>query len=246
MNLRFLQRDNRCEMNGVCEQTNESLHRGDGSYPCFHAAFEFVSRHPNYTYDIEYKLCIKKVCDGYYNNFAVLSKKDMCRILNSIKYVVPFTFHFEESYNYYIVHMKLEGTSMQHKGLLMFSRMLFEFPHNMIAKDLLEIRNKGMLEDVDISKYSLLQLYILCISSTNFSTDECFIRTNRPKIVSTEFIRKTLKRTDRKTISRVVPSKNYRGQLFSWPGDTDTRDSEENITKRIHTYAINLKANLNA
>lgn len=245
-NLRFLNRDNRCEMSGTCVETEQTFYRSVESYPCFHAAFAFMNEHPKYTYDISYNLYIRKNCDGRNNNFASLNKKDMCRILNSIKYLSPFKYHFEDTPAFYVVHMRLVGTSLQHKGLLMLSRMLFEYPHNMIAKDLLSIRDKGYLEDIDVHNYSIIQLYILCISSTYFSDDECFIRTHHPRIVKTEIIRKTLLRKDRKTISRVVSTKNYRPLLFEWPRNTDARDSEESINARIHIYATNLKANLNA
>lgn len=244
MNLRYLDRNNICEMHGVCDNTGDTLYRSENSFPCFYAAFAFMSN-CRYTYSINYDLHIRKICDGYYNNFAVLNKKDMCRILNSIKYLIPFHFKFEENEDFYIVHIKLEhATALQHKGLLMLSRMLFEFPHNMCAKDALEIRNQHMLKDMDIRKFTIVQLYLICISSTRFSRSECFIRENAFRMVSSDFLRNKLRIKGKTVISSVIPYVQYFPKFIKVPYNTDERDNIKEVEERYNVYSINLKNSL--
>ena len=87
MRISILNRDNICEMEGVCDANGRHFHRDNGSYPCFHAAFSFMDQPGNVskTYTIDYKLHMRKNYDNRNNNFVVLSKKDMCRLLNSFK-----------------------------------------------------------------------------------------------------------------------------------------------------------------
>lgn len=244
MNLRFLDRYNLCEMHGVCDNTGRTFSRSEGPFPCFHAAFAFMSN-CKYTYSINYDLYIQKICDGYNNNFATLSKKDMCRILNSIKYLVPFHYKFEENDDFYIIHIKLEhATALQHKGLLMLSRMLFEFPHNMCAKDALDIRDQCVLKDMDIRKFSIVQLYLICISSTIFSRSECFIRNNAFKMISSDFLKNKLREKGRGWISNVVPYVRYSPKIIEMPYNTDERDNVEKVKERYNVYSINLKNSL--
>lgn len=250
MNLLYLNRNNICEMNGTCVETGATFERRADSYPCFAKAFRFMNANGACTYDIEYKLHIRKNCQGRDNNFAVLSKQDMCRLLNSVKYIIPFTYNFEEITDrgelWYILKMHLRGTRLQHKGLLMLSRMLFEFPHNMCGRDALNIRKRGKLGDQDISNMSLVNLYLLALSSMNFSKDESFIDTHTPELLSMDTLKKKLKVKNRKVISCVVHSKNYFPERIKLPEDTTSRDSLENEEKRYNVYAENLRKNLNA
>lgn len=250
MNLRYLNRNNICEMNGTCVETGATFERNASSYPCFAKAFQFMNNNGAYTYDIEYKLHIRKNCQGRDNNFAVLSKQDMCRLLNSIKYIIPFAYNFkeftDEGESWYILNMHLRGTRLQHKGLLMLSRMLFEYPHNMCGRDALNIRKRGKLGDQNISNMSLVNLYLLALSSMSFSRDESFIGTRTPELLSMDTLKKKLKIKNRKIISCVVHSKDYFSERVNLPGDTASRDSLENEENRYNIYAENLKRNLNA
>lgn len=240
MNLVGLRRDNRCVMNGTSSTNQYPLVRSDDRYPCFAAAFRFCAN-ARATYNFNYKLYIHKRPDGINNNFALFPKKDMCRILNSIKYLIPFTYHFEENEYDYIIVMHLRGTALQQKGLLMLSRMLFEFPHNMCALDALKVRQLGNLEGEDISGYSLVQLYLQFISSMYFSSDECFINNPQVKIENSKFIQKALKRRTGKIISNVLKTP-FQGRLLrlpDWPKSTEEMLSE--FAHRVSVYSINFR-----
>lgn len=240
MNLIGLRRDNRCIMNGTSSFSQPALARSDDRYPCFAAAFRFCSN-ARATYDIDYELHIHKRLDGINNNFALFPKQDMCRILNSIKYLIPFTYHFEDDDEDYIVVMHLRGTALQQKGLLMLSRMLFEFPHNMCAWDALKVRQLGHLGNEDISGYSLVQLYLQFISSMHFSSDECFIADSQVKIENSKFIQKALKKRTGKIISNVLktPFQVRLRRIPDWPSNTDNMQNE--FAYRVAVYSANFK-----
>lgn len=249
-NISFLNRDNRCEMEGTCVEDGRTLHRSAGRFPCFHAAFEFVTRYSNKTYDITYNLHMNKHCDGRYNNFVVLSKADMMKLLNSIQHVIPFKYHFIDRPNCYVLKMSLVGTSLQHRGLLMLSRMLFEYPHNLCAADALKIKQQNHLDDVSVKNLTLLNIYTLCLSSTPwYSMDESIIGGQLPEMMPTKKFQKALKSKAAKfkKVSKVIPGKAYHNRTFeSWGNTLEEATSEQKFVSRLETYSTNLKRNLNA
>lgn len=250
IDLRYLNRHNVCEMSGVCCENGDTFYRDNRRYPCFRAAFDFVSRYAGRTYNITYKLHILKQPDQNGNNFAVLSKFDMMKLLNSVKHVIPFKYHFIEHPDDYVLKMSLTGTSLQHKGLLMLSRMLFEFPHNLCAADALHLKKMGRLGDVNLRHLTLINLYTLCISSVPYySLDECIINGQLPEMISTKKLQKALRSraVRNKKISKIIPGKMYQGLRFgSWGISVEEAFSEPRIKERFEIYSTNLKRNLNA
>lgn len=248
MRISIVNRENRCEMDGVCNANGRTFHRDERPYPCFYAAFAFMNQPGNggKTYTIDYKLYMRKNHDGSNNNFVLLSKKDMCRLLNSFKMSIPFTYHFEEDATFHILHMYLEGTALQHKGLLMLSRMLFEYPHNVCGVDALKLRALGRADGFDFKKMSLTSLYTLCISSTEFSHDECIINHNTPELIGAKELGRRLRVKNRRVISNVLKRKNYRHEIieFNQGGEVDL--SDEGFNRRYTAYKHNLESNRNA
>jgi hypothetical protein len=244
MNLKYLERDNKCEMTGYCVGTTHNFYRSASSFPCFAAAFHFINEYPHRIYEINYILYIRKDFHGYYNNFSLISKQDMHRILNAIKYMIPFQYSFDETEDYYAIRMQLTGTGLQHKGLLTLSRMLFEFPHNMVAQDILRIREIGILGDIDIRKYSIIELYTIFISSMWHSLDESLVANFRPNICSPVYIKDKLKSKRRLRISRIITQKKYIPVQYNLPDTTEQMEKE--FSTRISIYSKNLKSNLNA
>lgn len=247
MEFRLLERNNVCEMEGCClTRGRERLLRDAGSYPCFFRAFDYFNRHGAQRYDCTYKLHMHKRYDGQRNNFVVLTKKDMCRILNSVKRIIPFKYHFEDTEDDHILHMTLEGTGAQHKGLLMLSRMLFEYPHNVCAKDALKLRELKRVNRTDFSKMTLISLYILCISGYDFSQDECIIQTNTPTLISGSELKRELRNIERLQVSHIIPAKQYRFRRLRRLRSTEEITDEEKLHTRLLAYAANLRSNLNA
>lgn len=248
MKLTFLQRYNRCEMLGnIVSGKAKPLLRDDSVYPCFYKAFRYMDDRPRSKFKITYKLHICKQYDGHYNNFAVLSKKDMCRLLNAFKQIIPFKFHFEDLENEYVLILDVKGTGLQNKALLMLSRALFEFPHNMCGADALKLRALGHLGDLDISSYPLLNLYLLCLSSSNFfSLSESFINDIRPTLLPLQFWREHLNVIGKTPVSSLTPYKRYQVTFIKKPSTIEAITSTKAFKSRVAAYTSNLISNLNA
>lgn len=248
MNFRFLNRHNRCEMSGTCQATGKSFHRRNGIYPCFHAAFEFVDENGVNITDISYKLYMKKRCDQINNNFVILDKKNLTRLLRVFKEVIPFHYHFIEDRRepgYLILELTLSGTRLQHKSLLMLSRLLFEYPHNLCAYDALKLRTMKV-PGVNMRKFSIISLYMLCLSSYSFSTDECIIRHNHPKLKTVKELKTAFKRKDRKTISAVIKRKEFEVGTLATPRNVDAIYSDADFERRKAVYIETIKSYLDA
>lgn len=246
--MKYLRRYNRCVMYGTCIENQAVFSRNDRDYPCFQKAFRFMDNNSKKTYKISYKLFIRKKCSFPQNNFAVIKKSAMRRMLSCMKLLIPFTYHFEEDNTYFYLNMDLTGTALQHKALLMLSRSLFEFPHNMCLSDALYIRDLGKLGDIDIRHYNLINLYLICLASNNFSVDESIISRHDISLLSFDKLKKKLKDKRRVIISRVIPyRKEYIGLKIIWNPGEDLVDvfSPESINSRLETYAKNLERILN-
>ena len=248
MRIGVLNRDNRCEMNGVCDVNGRHLERDNRSYPCFYAAFAFMNLPGNIskTYTIDYKLYMRKTYNGRDNNFVLLPKKDLCRLLNSFKMSIPFTYHFEDGEEFHILHLHLAGTALQHKGLLMLSRMLFEYPHNVCGVDVLKLRALGKVDGFDFKKMSLTSLYTLCISSTSFSHDECIIDHDSPELIGAKELGRRLSIKNRRVISKVLAYKNYVPQKIEFRERGGRLKLEEGFNHRYAVYKNNLQLNIDA
>lgn len=239
---------NICAMSGRCLETGNTFSRNFGIYPCFHKAFAFINQNSGKTYEIDYTLCIRKSSDGYSNNFAVSTKVQMCRLLNAFKQVIPFKFKFVEvpdKPDYIGVKLHLVGTCLQHKGLLMLSRTLFEYPHNMCGLDILRMRDMKSYDNIDFTKIPLIDLYLISLASTNFSLDESFINNNRPKLEPLDFIRKKLKNKRLKVISNVIkPVENrYYVRRIIRAYTIENIYSQEQFIERVKVYIYNYKTN---
>ena len=248
MRINVLNRNNICEMDGVCDANGRTFHRDGRSYPCFYAAFSFMNMPGNVgkTYTIDYKLHIRKTYNDRDNNFVLLPKKDLCRLLNSLKMSIPFTYYFEDREEFHILHLHLAGTALQHKGLLMLSRMLFEYPHNICGLDTLKLRSLGKKDGFDFKKMSLTSLYTLCISSTYFSCDECIINNNTPELIGAKELGRRLEVKNRRVISNVLRRKRYFYERVNFIQNEEVNLDDEGFNRRYTTYKHNLEANINA
>lgn len=243
-NLGSLQRCNICEMQGKSAGRRGPVDRIRGTqvYPCYAAAFSYMNAKPRTKkFSMQYKLHINKVGIERWNNFAILAKKDMCRLLNSWKQYIPFTYHFEDTDSEYIVVMNTMGTALQNKALLMLSRGLWEYPHNVCAYDALKLRDEGTLEGVD--SLSLVQLYILCLTSCRyFSSSESLISTKHAAFLSGVQFRDALKVTGRKQISSIFLPYRARYQPIRWNKDLQYHEIMDDFATRRSIYSANINS----
>lgn len=246
---RTLHRHNVCEITGGTPRTPQVLIRnGVDIYPCFAHAFHYMNEKPGAkTFIMQYKLHIKKAFDSYANNFAILQKKDMCRYLNAIKQYIPFKYHFEDLGEEYLVVLNITGTAYQNKALLMLSRGLFEFPHNLCVYDAIKMRDSHDLPE-EQRKMSLFHLYLLCLTSqSEFSIDESIINGHCIKPLSGRDFREALKEPSKRNISHIFgTSITYRPERRGFSLYSETYLSDASYQSRRDLYLRNLNGFIHA
>lgn len=244
MNCKFLARDNRCSMRGTALTSGKTFKRDLASYPCFASAFRFINRYPNELYKIYYNLHIRKKCDGVRNNFALIDKINMKKFLKSFTELIPFTFYIKESETDYIVHMELTGTGVQHKGLLMLSRCLFQFPHNLCGYDAIKMQEIGIINDIDCSTIPLYYLYLVGIASTHAPGVECFISRRDIKLLPINELRKKLKSKRRINVNSIIPGNRKKRTCITTINDTDSVEDVEWFNERVDIYLNNYRLSI--
>lgn len=231
-------------MNGKNTRAKKTLYRDSNIYPCFFAAFYYINRYKGGIFDIKYRLHIKKEYNRCANNFAVMSLNSMRRFLNSIKMIIPFKYGFESNGEEYLLHLHLIGTGNQHKALLMFSRALFEFPHNVCAYDALRLRNLGTVDDIDYKSIPLYNIYINCLTGWHFSEDESIINCRNIELLTTHELKEAFADKERSSISSKFHSKEIRVRLVPFRHDTTEIYSDRAFKERVEVYSFNYKERL--
>lgn len=231
-------------MDGKNIRAKRVLHRADTVYPCFFKAFYYINMYKRGIFDIKYCLHIKKEYNRCANNFAVMPLSSMRRFLNSIKMIIPFKYTFESNEEEYLLHLHLVGTGNQHKALLMFSRALFEFPHNVCAYDALRLRNLGTVDDIDYKSIPLYNIYINCLTGWHFSEDESIINCRNIELLTTHELKEAFADKERSSISSKFHSKEIRVRLVPFRHDTTEIYSDRAFKKRVEVYSFNYKERL--
>ena len=231
-------------MNGKNIRAKRTLYRDSLKYPCFFAAFYYINMYKRGIFDIKYRLHIKKEYSYGENNFAVMPLSSMRRFLNSIKMIIPFKYGFESNGEEYLLHLHLVGTGNQHKALLMFSRALFEFPHNVCAYDALQLRNLGTVDDINYKSIPLYNIYINCLTGWRFSEDESIINCRNIELLTTHELKEAFADKERSSISSKFHSKEIRVRLVPFRRDTTEIYSDRAFKERVEVYSFNYKERL--
>ena len=231
-------------MNGKNIRAKRTLYRDSLKYPCFFAAFYYINMYKRGIFDIKYRLHIKKEYSYGENNFAVMPLSSMRRFLNSIKMIIPFKYGFESNGEEYLLYLHLVGTGNQHKALLMFSRALFEFPHNVCAYDALRLRNLGTIDDIDYKSIPLYNIYINCLTGWRFSEDESIINCRNIELLTTHELKEAFADKERSSISSKFHSKEIRVRLVPFRRDTTEIYSDRAFKERVEVYSFNYKERL--
>ena len=228
-------------MNGKNIRAKRTLYRDSLKYPCFFAAFYYINMYKRGIFDIKYRLHIKKEYSYGENNFAVMPLSSMRRFLNSIKMI---KYGFESNGEEYLLYLHLVGTGNQHKALLMFSRALFEFPHNVCAYDALRLRNLGTVDDIDYKSIPLYNIYINCLTGWRFSEDESIINCRNIELLTTHELKEAFADKERSSISSKFHSKEIRVRLVPFRRDTTEIYSDRAFKERVEVYSFNYKERL--
>lgn len=231
-------------MNGKNIRAKRTLYRDSRKCPCFFAAFYYINMYKRGIFDIKYRLHIKKEYSYGENNFAVMPLSSMRRFLNSIKMIIPFKYGFESNGEEYLLHLHLVGTGNQHKALLMFSRALFEFPHNVCAYDALRLRNLGTIDDIDYKSIPLYNIYINCLTGWHFSEDESIINCRNTELLTTHELKEAFADKERSSISSKFHSKETKVRLVPFRHDTTEIYSDKAFKERVEVYSFNYKERL--
>lgn len=253
MNLRFLNRNNRCAMDGfVVGDEDNCFQRDDSSFPCFYKAFAFCTCNLWKLLDITYDLYIGDAGDpenDNMNNFNIFTREQQTYILEQIKSIVPVEYQLGESSielddaKYFRIRLHLVGSGMQHKTLLNMSRMLFEYPHNVCAFDAISLEHcvdTGM----DITCWSFIQRYVMCLCSYNFSTDESLISYRNPILISDKKLKGLVANRCRKYCRNVFPRSHKEVdyddvEFVDCASTTHELLSGENFVARVEVYKKN-------
>ena len=158
--------------------------------------------------------------------------------------IIPFKYGFESNGEEYLLHLHLVGTGNQHKALLMFSRALFEFPHNVCAYDALRLRNLGTIDDIDYKSIPLYNIYINCLTGWHFSEDESIINCRNTELLTTHELKEAFADKERSSISSKFHSKETKVRLVPFRHDTTEIYSDKAFKERVEVYSFNYKERL--
>lgn len=101
-------------------------------------------------------------CSG---NYCSLNKQEIKIILRYMRRIFDIKIQLTEDKENYIFKFDIQGKPIKHKFVLTFCRVFFEFPYNEAAKDVFRLRSQGVIDGVNYSRKSFLELYHLtCVS----------------------------------------------------------------------------------
>lgn len=129
---------------------------------CFSEVFSYFRDHM-YTnsYYAEYTLrCYKQFIKDS-GNYCSLNKAQIYKILRYMRTAFKMQVTLTEDDTYYIFLFKVSGRPIKHKWILTFSRVFFEFPYNEMARDVLFLREKGIVRGINYTHKGFLELFHL-------------------------------------------------------------------------------------
>lgn len=134
---------------------------------CFRRVFSNLNRIKKSVHGVYTLRCRKKFVKGS-GNYCSLDKTQIRKILRYMRRVFDIKINFTDTEDNYVFVMDIEGKPIKHKFVLTFSRVFFEFPYNEIAKDVLRLREAGVVNNVNYTHKGFLELFhAACISHNN-------------------------------------------------------------------------------
>ena len=131
---------------------------------CFARVFHILRRNNKNVHGI-YTLRCRKKFEKESGNYCSLDKTQIHKILRYMRRVFDMKINFTDTEDNYVFVMDIEGKPIKHMFILTFSRVFFEFPYNEIAKDVLRLREAGIVNNVNYPHKGFLELFhTACIS----------------------------------------------------------------------------------
>ena len=132
---------------------------------CFAAVFRQFYGRNDMVFEGTYKLRCRKEFVMESGNFCALTKEEILKILRYMRRVFDMKARMVETKDNYVFTFKIIGKPVKHKFVLTFSRVFYEFPYNEWARDVFRLRAKGIVDGIDYSHKSFLELYHVITAS---------------------------------------------------------------------------------
>ena len=132
---------------------------------CFAAVFRQFYGRNDMVFEGTYKLRCRKEFVRESGNFCALTKEEILKILRYMRRVFDMKARMVETKDNYVFTFRIVGKPIKHKFILTFSRVFYEFPYNELARDVFRLRAKGIVDGIDYSHKSFLELYHVITAS---------------------------------------------------------------------------------
>ena len=129
----------------------------DYQRPCFHDTY------PETLEDVKQniKIAIKKgthELKKFNNHYCPFNKSRIIEHIEYLKDLFDFEYSIEDRADQYIIDIKFEGKGIYFRILVTWIRYLYEFPANMVLKDVYRIKDLPKFKDINIFSLSTLVL----------------------------------------------------------------------------------------
>ena len=206
---------------------------------CFSEVFCIFGTKVYQSYYAEYTLRCRKKFVEHSGNYCSLAKAQIYKILRYMRTAFKMQVTLTEDPDNYIFLFKVEGMPIKHKWILTFSRVFFEFPYNEMARDVLYLRDKGIVKGINYTHKSFLELfhliYFTCAEGCGHSL------WLYPSLeVPIKHLQQTFTTATKRVHSVYEGDWSYRNQL-SYLRNYTRLDWDENFNARSIKYSENYK-----
>lgn len=219
---------------------------------CFSEVFSFFGRKEYQSYYAEYTLRCRKQFVEQSGNYCSLVKPQIYKILRYMRTAFKMQVTLTEDPDNYIFLFKVEGMPIKHKWILTFSRVFFEFPYNEMARDVLYLRDKGIVKGINYTHKSFLELFhLIYFTCTKGSEHSLWLYPNAE--VPIKHLQQTFTTATKRVHSVYGGEWEYYGKLshfrsytgLDWDEDFDTRSIKYSknykILKRLRQHEKDIR-----
>lgn len=204
---------------------------------CFSFVFEKLNKFEE-TYHGIYKLYFNKEFKEYSGNFCVLNKDEIFKVLRYMRRVFNIKAYFGENDEKYIIKLDITGTPVKHKFILTFSRVFYEFPYNEFAKEVFRIRNYGIIDEMNFSNKSFLEIFHLLNFIYKYYTGPGHCLFCYPcKSLSSKILTEVFERGEYR-VQNVYKGIDKLNNIFPYTcrGNMRGRDWDKGLSRRMRLY----------
>ena len=137
----------------------------DDRAACFGKVFNTFGGRDDEIFLGVYTIHCRKDFEEDSGNFCALDKIQILKILRYMRKEFGIKIQLSETKDKYTFTFHIQGKPIKHKFILTFSRIFFEYPYNELAVDVMKLRAKGVVDGINFSHKSFLELYhLVCMS----------------------------------------------------------------------------------